>query len=80
MKHTFKLIYELDTTVGCAVAAYLDAEHYVFLHNKYSPQYEVVERNGRKIKIGKRGTTASSPSASIAGRSTTLRRASSTTR
>lgn len=51
MKHTFKLIYELDTTVGCAVAAYLDAEHYVFLHNKYSPQYEVEERDGRKIKI-----------------------------
>lgn len=51
MKHTFNLVYELDTTVGCAVAAYLDAEHYVFLHNKYSPKYEIVEREGRRIKI-----------------------------
>lgn len=51
MKHTFTLVYELDTTVACAVAAYLDAEHYVFLHKKYSPQYEVVEKDGRRLKI-----------------------------
>jgi hypothetical protein len=51
VKHEFKLIYELDTTVACAVAAYLDAEHYVFLHNKYSPKYEVIKREGRRIKI-----------------------------
>ncbi len=51
MKHSFKLIYELDATVACAVAAYLDAEHYVFLHSKYSPVYEAVEKVGRRIKI-----------------------------
>ncbi len=51
MKHEFELIYDLDCTVACAVAAYLDAEHYVFLHSKYSPVYEAVEKDGRRIKI-----------------------------
>ncbi len=51
MKHTFDLVYEIDTTVACAVAAYLDAEHYVFLHRKYSPVYEVVAKEGRRIRI-----------------------------
>lgn len=51
MKHRFELVYEMDTTLGCAVAAYLDAEHYAFLHSKYSPRYEVVEKRGRTIKI-----------------------------
>lgn len=51
MKHEFKLVYELDTTVACAVAAYLDAEHYVFLHGNYSPKYEVIKREGRRIRI-----------------------------
>ncbi len=51
MKHRFELLYELDTTVGCAVAAYLDAEHYAFLHSKYSPIYEVLEHAGRTIRI-----------------------------
>jgi hypothetical protein len=52
MRHEFKLIYELDTTVACAVAAYLDAEHYVYLHNKYSPKYEVLKVEGHRIRIG----------------------------
>ncbi|MFO0549555.1 MAG: hypothetical protein U0271_14275 [Polyangiaceae bacterium] len=51
MKHRFEVLYELDTTLGCAVAAYLDAEHYVFLHNKYSPRYEVLKHEGRTIRI-----------------------------
>ncbi len=51
MKHRFEIFYELDCTLACAVAAYLDAEHYVFLHNKYSPRYEVLEKEGRTIKI-----------------------------
>ncbi len=51
MRHEFKLIYELDTTVACAVAAYLDAEHYVYLHKRYSPKYEVIKREGRRIRI-----------------------------
>ena len=51
MKHTFELIYELDTTVAVAVATYLDAEHYAFLHNKYSPVYEVLDHTDRTILI-----------------------------
>ena len=51
MKYTFTHVYELDTNVACAVAAYLDAEHYVFLHNKYSPQYEVISHLDNKIVI-----------------------------
>lgn len=51
MKYTFSLVYELDTTVAVAVATYLDAEHYAFLHNKYSPVYEVLEHTDRTILI-----------------------------
>jgi hypothetical protein len=51
VKYTFTLIYELDTTVACAVATYLDIEHYVFLHKKYLPHHEVVEKDGRRVKI-----------------------------
>jgi hypothetical protein len=58
MKHRFSYIYELDTTVACAVAAYLDAEHYVFLHRKYSPVYEVLRHEGRKVWIRQKWTFA----------------------
>jgi len=51
MQHTFELIYELDCTVGEAVAAYLDAEHYMFLHKSYVPSYEVLWQDGAKIAI-----------------------------
>ncbi len=51
MKYVFTHAYELDTNVACAVAAYLDAEHYIFLHNKYSPQYEVLSHVDDKIMI-----------------------------
>jgi hypothetical protein len=51
MKHSFELIYELDCTVGEAVAAYLDAEHYMFLHRAYVPSYEALWQEGTKIAI-----------------------------
>jgi hypothetical protein len=51
VKHTFSLIYELDTTVAAAVAAYLDVEHYAFLHEKYLPTYEVIAHEGRRIRV-----------------------------
>jgi len=51
VKHRFEVVYEMDTTLGCAVAAYLDAEHYAFLHSKYSPRYEVVHKQARTIRI-----------------------------
>jgi hypothetical protein len=51
MTYKFSLIYELDTTVACAVAAYLDAEHYAYLHSKYSPSYEVLAHDGRTLRV-----------------------------
>jgi hypothetical protein len=51
VKHKFTLLYELDTTVPCAVAAYLDAEHYAFLHRKYEPDWEPLSDNGRTITV-----------------------------
>lgn len=51
MKHSFNLVYELDTTVACAVAAYLDAEHYKFLHSKYAPEWEVLAATDLSIKV-----------------------------
>jgi hypothetical protein len=53
MKHRFVLEYEIDCPVAIAVAVYLDAEHYVFLHKKYSDTYEVLRHDlpARKIFI-----------------------------
>jgi len=49
-RHSFCYEYELDTTVAVAVAAYLDVEHYMFLHNKYSPDYKVHHVEKHKIE------------------------------
>jgi hypothetical protein len=51
MRYEFTLIYELDTTVACAVAAYLDVEHYTHLHSKYSPEWQAIEHQGRRVKV-----------------------------
>ena len=53
MRHRFTVEYEIDCPVAIAVAVYLDAEHYVFLHKKYSDTYEVLsyEPATRKILI-----------------------------
>lgn len=51
MKYSFDVIYEIDCTVGEAVAAYLDAEHYMFLHRKWMPQYRALSQDGFKIEI-----------------------------
>lgn len=51
MEHKFELIYELECTVGEAVAAYLDAEHYMYLHKSYMPEYETLWQDGNKIAI-----------------------------
>ena len=51
MRYEFSLIYDLDTTVAVAVAAYLDAEHYCYLHSKYSPAYEVIEHEDCKMLV-----------------------------
>lgn len=51
MKYQFSLVYDLDTTLACAVAAYLDGEHYIFLHHKYSDKYEVLEYQNRILTV-----------------------------
>lgn len=51
MIHNFELIYELDCTVGEAVLAYLDAEHYIHLHKDYTSQYRVIKKDGMRIYI-----------------------------
>lgn len=52
--HTFTYKYEIDATLGEAVAAYLDAEHYSFLHEKYLPEYEIQNCGNLKTKITQR--------------------------
>ena len=51
MKHAFTVYDELDTPVSIAVAAYLDCEHYLFLHGKLSDRLEIVRREGFKITV-----------------------------
>ena len=51
MRHTFEVIYEIDCTVGEAVAAYLDAEHYMYLHKVYASDYQALWQDGRRIAI-----------------------------
>jgi len=49
--HSFSMTYEMDVSLGEAVAAYLDAEHYAFLHSKYIPQYKIEHAGDLKVKI-----------------------------
>ena len=51
MKYSFSVIYDLDTSVAVAVAAYLDAEHYAFLHQKYCPTYHILEYEDCKSRV-----------------------------
>lgn len=51
MRHSFDLIYEVDCTVGEAVAAYLDAEHYLFLHANNLRDYEIDSNAENKVEI-----------------------------
>ena len=48
MKHSFSLVYELDTPLAIAVAVYLDAEHYTYLHRKYIDRYEILSTGPRQ--------------------------------
>ena len=51
MKQRFSLVYDFDASVAEAVAAYLDAEHYSFLHRKYASDYEILEHDGCRMRI-----------------------------
>ena len=43
MKYSFKICYELDCPVALSVAAYLDCEHYLYLHESYTAGIEILE-------------------------------------
>lgn len=43
MKYSFKICYELDCPVAISVAAYLDCEHYLYLHESYTTGIEILE-------------------------------------
>ena len=51
MNYRFTVEYEIDTPVAIAVAVYLDAEHYVFLHEKYSDTYDVLSYDPARRRI-----------------------------
>ncbi len=51
MKHSFTVVEELDTTVAIAVGAYLDCEHYMFLHKNLSGTVEIAKVEGRKVTV-----------------------------
>jgi len=53
MNYKFSLTYELDAPIEIAVAAYLDSEHYIFLHKDYTDKYEVLhhEPHSRVITV-----------------------------
>jgi len=51
MKYRFSLVYDFDATVAEAVAAYLDAEHYSYLHRKYAADYEILEADEHRMRI-----------------------------
>lgn len=51
MKHRFCVLYGMDCTLGEAVAAYLDAEHYAYLHQEHICTHEALHAEGNKIVI-----------------------------
>jgi hypothetical protein len=51
MKHRFTVVDELDCSVAVSVAAYLDCEHYVYLHRSLTDSVEVVKVEGFKVTV-----------------------------
>ena len=49
MRYSFHQIYNLDIDLKTAVVTYLDAEHYMFLHDKYENNYRIVEVTENKL-------------------------------
>lgn len=49
MKHRFTVIEEQDCTVATAVGAFLDCEHYTYLHKSLIPKMEVLRVHGRAV-------------------------------
>ncbi len=48
MKYTFKQTYTFPVTVASAVVAYLDCEHYTFLHKSCEKRYKTISLTGNK--------------------------------
>ena len=51
MKHSFSMFGELDAPPRVTVAAYLDCEHYVFLHRALTDSVEVVHQEGFQVTV-----------------------------
>ena len=51
VKHRFTVVDELDCSVAVSVAAYLDCEHYVFLHRSLTDSVELVKVDGLKVTV-----------------------------
>jgi hypothetical protein len=49
MKHHFSVVEEQDCTLASAVGAFLDCEHYTYLHKSLIPKMEVVRVQGRAV-------------------------------
>jgi len=51
MKHSFSVVEELDCSLAISVAAYLDCEHYVFLHRSLTDSVDIVKVDGFKVTV-----------------------------
>lgn len=51
MKHRFTVVQELDCPVAVSVAAYLDCEHYIFLHRSLTDDVKVIKVDGLKVTV-----------------------------
>lgn len=51
MKHRFTVAEELDCPLAVAVAAYLDCEHYLYLHRSLTDSLEIMKVDGLKITV-----------------------------
>jgi len=51
MKFCFSVVQELDCSLAVSVAAYLDCEHYIFLHKSLTDSVEIVKVDGFKITV-----------------------------
>jgi hypothetical protein len=51
MIHKFSVIKEFDIPLAVSVAAYLDCEHYIFLHRSLTDSVEVVKVDGFKVTV-----------------------------
>lgn len=51
MKHEFTVVEELDCPLPVAVAAYLDCEHYLYLHKGLTDSLEIIKVDGFKITV-----------------------------